>query len=53
MKQKEKFLSQETVAEINNALAIILGYAQLLKKKPEMTPDDERSLQKISNKLLE
>lgn len=45
---KGKFLSQEQLAEIRNALTIILGYAQLLEREPEITQEQKRRLEAIA-----
>jgi signal transduction histidine kinase len=44
---KGRYLSQEDIAEINNALAIILGNAQLLQRQPELFPGQKERLERI------
>jgi nitrogen-specific signal transduction histidine kinase len=39
---KGRYLSQEDIAEINNALAIILGNTQLLEGEPRPPEQKER-----------
>lgn len=46
---KAKILSQEQIAEIRNALAIILGNAQLLERDPEITQEQRKKLEVIGN----
>ena len=45
---KGRFLSQEELAEIRNALAIILGNAQLLQREPEITQEQKEKLETIA-----
>lgn len=40
-------ISQDSVATINNCLAIISGYSQLLVRQTYIKPDDKRRLQEI------
>lgn len=44
---KGRYLSQEEIAEINNALGIILGNAQLLEREPGFTPEQKERLERI------
>lgn len=50
---KGSFVSQEILAEVRNALAIISGFAQLqlLKVKPDMIPDTRRQLEEIIHQV--
>lgn len=45
-------ISQDDVATIKNALAIISGYAQLLLREPELTVDQKEKLQEIVNQTF-
>jgi len=45
-------ISQEDVATINNTLAIISGYAQLLSGKPEITSDEKEKLNEIIKQVF-
>lgn len=44
---RERKISQEKIAEINNALAIVLGNAQLLEREPGITPAHKEKLERI------
>ena len=50
---KGKYVSQEVLAEVKNALQIISGFAQLqlLKAKPDMIPNTKRQLEEIVHQV--
>lgn len=50
---EDKKISQEIIAEVRNALQIILSVAQLqlMKRKADMVPDTRTQLQEIVNQV--
>jgi len=44
-------ISQEDIAEIRNALAIILGNAQLLEREKEITQEQRKKLEIIGKQV--
>lgn len=50
---KGQYVSQEVLAEVRNALAIISGFAQLqlIKAKPDMIPNTKRQLEETIHQV--